>query len=321
MEKLKVWLGLLVLGGLVGAGPAWSAGKAVENLNLEVSADFDYDFNATQQPNSRTAAVLVPRRGSAVYTQAAKVEYDFFPKDRFDMVARYNFFQNFHPRVSTVDTMMHTWVLSPSYSFGASRSTKLWVDCGFNYTDVASDKYYTIFTVTPTLFHRISRSMGAAAEVRLERKYGWLPQLLPQFFDYTSHNVGTSLGYYYFLGDQGGYLQARFSYDHYAARGGNNDASSYRLLFSGEYPFTSQFKVLLYLDMGLWPYENRFQDGTATVYPDRYDKILTFGAIAYYEFAKGWTASMHFYLTRQGSNIALYNYITQILGVQLAYHY
>jgi hypothetical protein len=122
MEKLKVWLGLLVLGGLVAAGPAWTADKAVANLNLEVSADFDYDFNATQQPESCTAAALIPKQGNAVCTQAAKVEYDFFPKDRFDILARYNFFQNFHPQVSPVDTMMQTWTLSPSYSFGARRA-------------------------------------------------------------------------------------------------------------------------------------------------------------------------------------------------------
>jgi len=163
--------------------------------------------------------------------------------------------------------------------------------------------------------------MGVAAEMRLVRKYGWLPQAMPQFFDYTSRNIGGSLGYYYFIGDKGGYLQARISYDYCGARGSNNDGSSYRLLLSGEYPFTPQFKVLLYLDMGLWPYEHRYFDGTATVYPKRDDQILTFGAIASYEIHKGWVGSKHFYLTRQGSNIALYNYITQIVGAQLAYRY
>jgi len=321
MMTRRLLLAMMLLSALWPTGLSWPQDEAPKKFNLEVSTDFDYDANATQQPDNPAGAALVNKRGSAVYTQAAKLAYNVNPVGPLDLEGKYEFFQNFHPRVSTVDTLMHTWSLSPSYSFGAARNFRLWLPFSFNYTDVQSDKYLTAFALAPNFFHRYSQALGWGLEMWLGRKYGWTPQAMPGLFDYSGRNIGYSLGGYYFFGDKGGYLQARLSNDYVGAVGRNNDGSSFHLLLSGLYPFTPKFSLTLYLDLGLVPYDHRYQDGTLTAYPTREDKTMVFGAIASYEIYRGLAANLHYYMTRQDSNIFLYDYTTHILGGQVAYRY
>jgi hypothetical protein len=311
----------MLLGSLMAAHPAFTGSQEPQKLHLEAYADFDYNTNATQQPTGTGNAQLVTGRGSLVLTQGLRSEYNFFPAETFNLQLKYNYFQNFYTRASLVNTMMHTWTVGPSYLFGKYHNIKFWVPFSFNYTDVGSDKYYTYFFLNPSLFYRVSQTSGYAVEMRLTKRYGWIPQFFPQFYDYTAREIGGTVGYYYFIGKTGGYVQARLNYDYIGARGSNNSHASYRLLLSGEYPVTTRLNVLLYLDLGLAPYDQSYQDGTEVPYPKRQDKTLILAAIAEYKVYKGFICSLHYYFTRWDSNIALYDYTSHIFGGQLAYRY
>lgn len=321
MRAKRLFLGVMLVGIFLSAGLAWPQGEAPQNLHLEASADFDYNFNATQQPDNPQGARMVQKRGSVGYTQAGKISYNVNPAGPLDLEGKYEFFQNFFPRVRGVDTLMHTWSLSPAYSFGATKNMRVWLPCAFNYTDVQSDKYITAFTLAPNFFHRYSRALGWAAEMRLGRKYGWTPQTMPGLFNYSGRNIGYSLGGYYFFGDKGGYLQVRLSNDYVNTVGRNNDGASFNMLLSGMYPFTAKLSLSLYLSLGLLPYDHRYQDGTTTTYPTREDKTMVLGVIASYDIYRGLAASLHYYLTRQDSNIFLYDYTAHVLGGQVVYRY
>jgi hypothetical protein len=313
--------------------------QEVKKLSLEVSSDFDFDSNATQQNNLPADVATTGKRSSIVYTQTLKAQYDLNPAGPFNLQAKYEYFQNFHTHAGFVDTMYHTWFLTPSYLLGVYRNIKVWLPCTFNYTDVGSNKYFTSFTVAPNLFHRFSKTMGYGVELRLGRRYGWLPQEFPQFYDYTSRGIGGSLGYYYFL-DNGGYLQVRFNYDYVGARGSNNSASRYGLTLSGEYPLTPKFNFLLFLDLALQNNDNVFQQGRTvifqnvppnvlvllpvppeSVFPKRTDKNMLLGVIATMKIYRGLEGNMHYYYTRHNSNIPFYDYTSHIVGAQLAYKY
>jgi hypothetical protein len=321
-RNFRVMLALVLLGLFLPAG-ASGADAAVQKFHFEAYADFDYDFNATQQPDSKLAKILVPRRGSMVFTQSAKGEYNFNPEGRLDLQAKYEIFQNFHDRahLSYIDTMTHTWTLRPSYSFLEGKNLILWVPVAFNYTDVGSDKYTTMCSLTPNCFHRLSEAVGYSLEMRFIRNYGWSPQVFPQFYDSTSRAIGGSAGFFYFIGDKGGYLQLRLNYDYVGSRGSNNDASNYNLAMSGEYPVTAKLKVYCYLTLGLLDYDHPYRDGTPIMFPKRLDKTLLLGSTVTYEIYKGLSANLHYYVRRQDANIALYDYVTHIIGLQLAYRY
>jgi hypothetical protein len=144
---------------------------------------------------------------------------------------------------------------------------------------------------------------------------------MPGLFNYSGRNIGYSLGGYYFFGDKGGYLQVRLSNDYVNTVGRNNDGASFNMLLSGMYPFTAKLSLSLYLSLGLLPYDHRYQDGTTTTYPTREDKTMVLGVIASYDIYRGLAASLHYYLTRQDSNIFLYDYTAHVLGGQVVYRY
>jgi len=281
MVRLRQWAWMawlvLVLVCFPGRG---SGAEAPQKLRLEVSQDVDYDTNTTQQSHNSVAdAIIFANQGSLVLTQNFRAQYNINPKGPLDFQVKYHLFNNFHTRASNVDTLMHTVTISPSSLLGIYRNMKFSLPCVFNYTDVQADKYFTSFSINPTFFHRFSKTMGYALEMRLMRRYGWAPQFFPELYDYTSRNIGGSAGWYYFL-DNGGYLQARFSYDYVGAVGNNIDNSRYRLLLSGEYPFTKRLNGLLYAEAGIGAHDHGFQNfSTLYTYPKRRDKFITFGAI------------------------------------------
>ncbi len=292
--------------------------EEVRPFHFNVYAGLDYDTNVTLQPGGGSSATQVSGKGDATYSYGGYMEYNLFPNGPFGLIGNYAFYQNFHPRIPTFDLVSHTVGLTPTYQFENSR---LWMPFSYNYTDVQSDKYYTAFALTPTYLYLLSPNVGLEVGGRAARKYYWFPIAFPQD-DRNVKNVGGSLGLYYFIKNQQGFLQLRYSYEHDFAFGSNWENSSYRLYLAVLYPFTPRLKVNVFLDMMLQPYNFRFLGGTPLTYDGkRYDKNLITGITVAYEIWKGIDANIHYYYIRDNSNIGLYNYSRQIVGLQLGYHY
>lgn len=287
-------------------------------FHLYAGLGFDYDSNVSLQPGSPSAATQISGKGDVVFTQFGNIEYNPLAGRPFGLNMQYLYYQNFHPRVTGFDLMSHSVGLTPSYTF---KNSRLWVPFFFNYTDVQSDKYYTGFDLNPTYLHLVTPKVGVETAVHLVRKYYWTPISIPQD-DRSGRTVGGSLGLFYFLKQQQGYLMARFHLEHDYASGANWSNTSYRLLLASLYPVTDKLKFIAFLDLMLQPYDNAFYSGDPTVInPNRFDKVLTTGAQVTYEFYKGIEGNVHYYFVRDQSNIPLYNYSRHLVGVQLAYRY
>ena len=318
-KGMRLWA-LMMAAALLAAGAAGAAAPEPQRVKLEVSQDVDYDTNTSQQSDRLSDATIFPNQGSLVLTQNFRGEFYANPKGPFDFQLKYHLFSNFHTRASNVDTMMQTVTASPSYLFGQYRNIKFWVPFAFNSTEVDSSKYFSSYSLTPSLFHRVSKAWGYALEMRLARRYGWVQQMFP-VYDYTSRNAGASVGCYRFL-DNGGYLQARLGYDYVDAAGDNITHSAYKMLISGEYPFTGRLTGIFYLEMTLRSYDHQFQNFSPIfTYPKRKDKALLFGAVLEYRIYKGMIGSVHYYVNRQESNVGFYDFTSHIFGGQLAYRY
>ena len=300
---------------------ASSLEKRIEELHplrFNVSVGVDYDSNVTLQPGDPAAAKLVSGAGDVVYTQTANLEFNPFPLDPFGLLFQYSYYQNFHPRISTYDMLSHVWGLCPNYSFQNSR---VWLPFSFNYTDVQSDKYYTAFLLTPTYLHMVSARVGVEVGARFARKYYWTPVFLPED-DRSAHNYGSSLGIYYFIKNQEGFFQARFSYEHDGTAGSNWDSSSYRLLLAALYPVNKWLKLNAFVDLVLQPYEHRWFNGDPlATFPKREDRILLTGLQATSEIYKGLEFNVHYFFVRDDCNVALYDYKRHIVGCQLGFRY
>ncbi len=295
-------------------------------FHFNVTAGFDYDSNVTLNPGGVSSATLVSGQGDAVFTQTAALEYNIHAAGPFSVLTQYAYFQNFHPRLSTFDVMSHYVGLVPTYGF---KNSRLWVPISFNYADVQADKYYTGYLVAPTYLYLFNEHWGLEVGGRFNRLYYWNQIFFPQD-DRSGKELGGNVGLYYFFKKQKGFLQARVSYDHYYTTGSNWDNSTYRLLLACLYPVTDKFRVNVFLDGYLQPYNNTFFNGVTfgnasggvlVPQPQRNDQALIFGLQMLYEVYKGIDVNLHYYAIRDKSNIPLYNYNRQIVGLQLGYRY
>jgi hypothetical protein len=291
-------------------------------IALEANALFDWDSNVTQQPNNSIARLQVPGRGDATFSQSASAEYTLFQNKPFTLPVKYSLFQNFHPRLSQNDTLMHTVSITPTYLRG---STQFSLPAYYGYTDVQSDKYTTSYILTPTIFHRFSPEWGLEVGGNFIWQENWVLQTNQQY-EGGGNNYGGKIGGYYFIGDKGGYLQARFSYDYFAAQGRNNRASIYHLLLAGFYPFTEKLSGQLFVDFNTSPYTFHYNDstyinGVLTPFPKRDDKGINLGLVGTYKIYKGFEAGLHYYFTALDSNISLYAYNKHVIGGTLTYRY
>ena len=207
--------------------------EEIRPFHARLGASFDYDSNVSLTPSSVGPANVIPTGGrDAVFTQFGNFEYEFFPTGPYGIMASYNLFMTWHPRLTLYDVMSHTFGITPSYR---TPDGTLWLPFRFNYTDLSSDKYWTAYTLIPTYLHMITPNVGLEATLRLIRNYYWWLQPFPQE-NRSSKNIGGSLGTYYFFKKQQGYLQARASYENYGAAGSNWDSSIYSIFLSALYP-------------------------------------------------------------------------------------
>jgi len=298
--------------------------EAERPFHITVTTGFDYDSNVTLV--SGATASQVSGKGSAVFSQAALLEYTILPSGPFSVLTQYSYFQNFHPAVSGFDIMNHVVGITPTYSF---KNGRFWLPMNYTYMDLQSNKYYTGVVVNPTYLHLVTERLGLEVGARFNRQYYWTPVFFPED-DRSGKAWGGNLGMYYFFNKQKGFFQARIGYLHNNTIGSNWDSSSYNLLLSLLWPITEKFKYNVFLDLTNQPYEHTFFND-ATVgniigaplipQPKRYDKIAMLGMQASYEFFKGLEGSIHWYFVRDNSNINLYTYSRHIAGGQLAYRY
>ena len=291
--------------------------KDTRPLHIRLGASFDYDSNVTLTPGDAAGASVIPTGGrDAVFTQFGNFEYEFFPTGPYGLMASYNLFMTWHPRLTQYDVMSHTFGATPSYR---TPNGTFWLPFRFNYTDLDSNKYWTAFTLTPTYLHMLKPDIGLETGLRLARNYYWWLQPFPQE-DRSSMNIGGNVGMYYFFKRQQGYVQTRASYEYNDASGSNWTSSIYSLLLSTLYPVTDKLRLNPSLELIYQPFDHPWFNGV-DYQAKRRDQSLVFGFQVLYKLYKDFDANLHYYYIRNDSNTPLYDYDRQIAGVLFEYRY
>jgi len=221
-------------------------------------------------------------------------------------------------KITDFDLWSNTLSLTPAYTWPNSR---LWVPFTYNYTDVGSSKYFTSFNLNPTYLYLYNPKFGVEVGARMGRNYYWFPVFLPED-DRSGRYVGGTLAYYYFLKEQTGYIQARFSYTHDFTSGENWENNSYSMSLSSLYPITPGLRVRGFVDLTLQQYVYDFFNGNPVeTNAPRKDKILIAGLEITKDIYKGLEFNAHYYFIRDDSNVSIYDYSRHIVGCQLGYRY
>ena len=191
-------------------------------------------------------------------------------------------------------------------------------------------------SIVDTVFEAIVRSLKEGQKIelrgfgsfrlrergaRMGRNYYWFPVFLPED-DRSGRYVGGTLAYYYFLKEQTGYIQARFSYTHDFTSGENWENNSYSISLSSLYPITPGLRVRGFVDVTLQQYVYDFFNGNPVeTNAPRKDKILIAGLEITKDIYKGLEFNAHYYFIRDDSNVSIYDYSRHIVGCQLGYRY
>jgi tetratricopeptide (TPR) repeat protein len=292
--------------------------KDYQRFRFNAFGGFDYDSNVSLQPGDAGGSVPVSGKNDVLWSLAASLEYNIMRPGPFALWAYYGYYQNFHHKLTDFDLWSNSAGVVPSYTWSKSR---LWVPCNFNYSVVGYEPYSTSFTVSPTYLYLLTPKIGVEGGIQYARRNYWFPAFITED-ERSGDAMGGTLAWYYFLKNQEGYLQARFTYEREFTNGSNWDSSSYRFGLAFLYPVTPKLKVKATADLVLQPYDNFWSNGLrAADNPKRYDNIFIGGLEITRVIHKGLEINAHCYYIRDESNIALYDYDRLITGVQLGYRY
>jgi hypothetical protein len=316
--KTKLVICFLAIVLFLTINPDSSSAISDENVYLYATTGWDYNSNPAQKPTDRATARQVKGYGDAVYTQNAKLGYRFNPQGPFDVEAMYDYYQYFNmSRPNTLyDSLMHTFTLRPSYLVG---STKFYLPFVFNFTDVQSDKYSNSYLLQPTVFHRYNQEWGFELAMNLVREYVSAPVAIGEF-NRSARKIGFLGGVYYFFDQDKGYVQARFGYDRVSAVGRNNVGSKILMMVNMLYQPIPRLKLNPFISIGVDPYDFRYNDAVI-LHNTRDDTVIKVGAIATHNVYKWVDLNVHYYFTRQISNIKLYDYQQHMIGALLSFTY
>lgn len=289
-----------------------------QRFRFNASVGFDYDSNVTLQPGDVSGTALVSGKHDVFWSLAAAMEYNVLPPGPWALWGFYGYYQNFHHKLTSYDLWSNTAGLVPAYTWSNSR---FWMPFAFNYSDVGYSKYSTSYALAPTYLYLFTPAVGVEVGMRLGYKYYWFPFSFRED-DRTGRNLAGSLALYYFIKNQEGYFQARFTYERDWTHGSNWDSNSYRLGLAFLYPVTSGLKVRGSADFILQPYDNFWFNGNPFVLnPKRHDKLFIGALEITQKIYQGLELSGHYFYVRDDSNTSLYDYSRHIVGVQLGYRY
>jgi tetratricopeptide (TPR) repeat protein len=292
--------------------------KDYQKFRFNAYGGFDYDSNVTLQPGADLGQVRPSGRGDVFWSLAATAEYNILKPGPLALWAFYGYYQNFHQKLSNYDFLSNTGGLVPSYTWSQSR---LWMPLAFNYSIVGYKPYSTSYAAAPTYLYLLTPKIGVEAGMQLAYRDYWYRTFLDED-KRTGGILGGTVAGYYFLKNQEGYLQARFTFERNWTKGNNWDSTLYRFGLAYFYPFTDRTKLRLTFDYVLQPYDNIWFNGLPLGNTrKRSDNIYLGGIDLTHKIYKNFEINAHCYYINDASNLVLYTYNRVIAGVQLGYRY
>jgi tetratricopeptide (TPR) repeat protein len=291
--------------------------KEYQRFRFNAYGGFDYDSNVSLQPGTNTGQIAPSGKNDFFWSLAASAEYNILKPGPLALWAFYGYYQNFHQKVTNYDLWSNTTGLVPSYTWSRSR---FWVPLVLNYSTVGYQPYNTSWGLTPTYLYLLTPKIGVEGGVQLAYRNYWFPT----FFEADQRNggvVGGTVAGYYFLKNQEGYFQARFTYERNWTKGQNWDSNIYRLGLALLYPVNDLTKVKISADFITQPYDNFWFNGLPYTTRKRNDNILVGGLDITRKIYKHLEINAHCYYIVDSSSIALYTYDRLVTGVQLGYRY
>jgi tetratricopeptide (TPR) repeat protein len=279
--------------------------------HLDLSYSFQYDDNVILNPGGISALPTDQNDFKHVFNLHAGYKPETSGSLGFRADA--NYYKSLHHKLSHMDIDGFGLSMTPSYSTDAATFS---LEGRLDYYLVGRNHYLNIYSIYPSIGFDIGNNQHGILNGVVQKKNFFNQALNIAAEDRDATNISAGYMHYVYVQNQQGYVGLGYAFDYENTRGANWDYNGHRIIASVLYPFGNGFGFRFNGDYYLQKYRN-----IHTLFGlKRDDKILTLSPVLTYDM--NWaTLQLQYAYVRANSNIGIYDYSRNIVGVGFEFSY
>lgn len=280
-----------------------------ERFQATVSAQYQFDSNVILKPDNAPSAAAISNQSDTALVVAVRAEYAPVAPSPYSLKLQYALYQSVYQDLQAYDVQSNTVGIAPGYAFGDS---SVLVPVNYNMTTVNGKDYLKAVTLAPVYIIIPAEDQQAQALLRYQQKDFQYTVVLPDE-NRDSTDLGAVLSWYWLFAQQKGFVNAKYEINRENATGKNWSYLGNKFSAGALYPATDALKFSLGLDA----YLQTFANTNTSFNMKRKDTTVTLTAQALYRLWRNIDAQMQYVYMKDDSNIPVYAYSKNIVGIGL----
>ena len=290
--------------------------ESYRTWHLAVGLNYLYDDNAISNPSNAAAQSQIGnptgQRDNA-FLGTLRVDYTPMLTGAALFSAQYQLQSTKYGDGDNPSTLINSLTLIPGYAFGSSA---LSLPVNYSHVLLKETKYQQLITARPTWSWQFAPQQILQTALSYSRR-DMLNEPLAAEENRDADIYGSSAGYIYSYGNQGGMASLRYDFSFDDAKGANWQNRGHRVSLNGLVPLAKTVKLTLSGEVSLQDYLN-----TNTVFGTRRDDTTWFGTAGLsWNLRQNLALSAQYAHTTARSSIPVYDYNrnTFSTGIEVAF--
>jgi tetratricopeptide (TPR) repeat protein len=287
--------------------------KAYKTWHFSAGLGYVYDDNVIAAPSSSIPGTIISDQKDSSISASFSINYNPLIPTPYYFTAQYSIYGNTYFKLSEYNTISNNIVITPGINLDRSLVT---LPVSYTYQLFNGKKYMGLFTIKPTYSIVLAdRLMG-----QVSLGYGRRAMLQSPLFDDEKRDADIfngSLGLYYFIKDNRGFLTARYEHAYEDAKGVNWKNNGDRLSLGILYPIVEN----LLLNIGGDVYLQKYKNVHSVFKVKRDDKIYSGSIMLTWEVIKDFQLNIQYAHTKSNSNIPVYDYKRNVYNLAIQYNF
>jgi len=282
-------------------------------LNLYLKFGFEYDSNVVLNPDNSAFAAQVADENDTREVWDFRGDYTFRTKDNmYNLKTGYALRYSMQNELMRYTYLQNVFTLQPSVNFDNFMVT---FPANYNYTIVDGKNY--VYSISAGNVNNFLVLDGHMLQTGLIYKYN--EYLRPPFGDEdrTGNELTGSLGWFWFILSNKGFLNIRYDLGNDWTKGRNWENMTNRIHFGAYAPFLEKFKAIFNAEVTFknYRYSHSFFD------KKRNDQIYSMSGLLSYEFLKNAEIQFQYTFVNERSTLSLYSYTRHVFTGAVQYKF
>ncbi len=287
--------------------------KDYKTWHFSAGLGYIYDDNVIAAPSSSIPGTIISDQKDSSISASFSINYNPLIPSPYYFTAQYNIYANTYFKLSEYNTISNNIIITPGINFDRSLAT---LPISYTYQLFNGKKYMGLFTVKPTYGIVLAdRLMG-----QVSLGYGRRAMLQSPLFDDEKRDadiLSGSLGFYYFIKENRGFITARYEHAYEDAKGVNWKNNGDRFSLGLLYPIQDN----LLLNIGGDVYLQKYKNVHSVFKVKRDDKIYSGSIMLTWEVMKDLQLNIQYAHTKSNSNIPVYDYKRNVYNLAIQYNF